>query len=106
MSKAIGGAAPLSGMLPAAGALTGTGKQLTSTFSQADRVLKAATDLSGQIKSKDEVVFEYKLVVTGSTSPMLQKLFKAKAESDGDSVISTLLSDAANSILEAVVKKP
>jgi len=37
---------------------------------------------------------------------MLQKLFKAKAESDGDSVISTLLADAATSVLETVVKKP
>lgn len=106
VSKVIGTAAPVVGLLPAAGAVTGTGKQLSSTVSQADRVLKAATDLSGQIKSKDEVVFEYKLVVTGGTTPMLQKLFKAKAESDGDSVISTLLADAANSILEAVVKKP
>lgn len=106
VSKVIGTAAPVVGLLPAAGAVTGTGKQLTSTVSQADRVLKAATDLSGQIKSKDEVVFEYKLVVTGSTTPMLQKLFKAKAESDGDSVISTLLSDAATSVLEAVIKKP
>ena len=38
-------------------------------MSQAERVLKAATDLSGQIKAKDEVIFEYKLVVTGSTTP-------------------------------------
>lgn len=106
VAKVIGSASPVVGMLPMAGAATGTTKQLASTVSQADRVLKAANDLSGQIKSKDEVVFEYKLVVTGSTTPMLQKLFKAKAESDGDSVISTLLADAANSILEAVVKKP
>ena len=105
VSKVIGTASPVIGLLPAAGALTGTGKSLTSTMSQAERVLKAATDLSGQIQAKDEVIFEYKLVVTGSTTPMAQKLFKAKAESDGDSVISTLLSDAASAILEAVVKK-
>ena len=105
VSKIIGTAAPVMGLLPAAGALTGTAKDLGSTVSQADRLLKAATDLSGQIKSKDEVVFEYKLVVTGSTAPMTQKLFKAKAESDGDSVISTLLADAANSILETIVNK-
>ncbi len=105
VSKVIGSASPVIGLLPAAGALTGTGKSLTSTMSQAERVLKAATDLSGQIKAKDEVIFEYKLVVTGSTTPMAQKLFKAKAESDGDSVISTLLSDAASAILESVVKK-
>ena len=106
VSKAIGAASPVIGLLPAAGALTGTGQQLTSTMSQADRVLKAATDMSGQIKAKDEVSFEYKLVVAGSTTPIAQKLLKAKADADGDQVISPLLADAANSILETVIKKP
>jgi len=106
VSKVIGTAAPVMGLLPAAGALTGTTKSLSSTVSQAERVLKAATDLSGQIQAKDEVIFEYKVVVTGSTTPMAMKLFSKKAESDGDSVIPTLLADAANAILEAVVKKP
>lgn len=63
-----------------------------------------ASDASSQIKSKDEVGFDYQLTrVNGAT--VTSNTMKRKANSDGEDVISPLLSQAANEILNAVLKK-
>ncbi len=63
-----------------------------------------ASDASLQIKSKDEVGFDYQLTrVDGSA--VASNSMKRKANSDGEDVISPLMSQAANEILKAVLKK-
>ncbi len=61
-------------------------------------------DASSQIKSKDEVGFDYQLTrVNGS--PVASNSMKRKANSDGEDVISPLTAQAASEILKAVLKK-
>ena len=61
-------------------------------------------EASSQIKSKDEVGFDYQLTrVDGSA--VTSNTMKRKANSDGEDVISPLTSQAANEILKAVLKK-
>lgn len=61
-------------------------------------------DTSSQIKSKDEVGFEYQLTRVNGAA-VTSNAAKRKANSDGEDVISPLLSQAANEILKAVVSK-
>ena len=61
-------------------------------------------DTSAQIKSKDEVGFEYQLTRVNGAA-VTSNSAKRKANSDGDDVISPLLSQAANEILKAVTQK-
>lgn len=97
-------ATPVVGMIPGGGATTtvaGAAGAATTT----DRVLKTATDLSGDIKAKDEISIEFKLTAQGGPTPKLANVMKAKAKKDGDQVLSTLLAEAANAILQAVTQK-
>ena len=61
-------------------------------------------DTSSQIKSKDEVGFDYQLTRVNGAA-VASNSSKQKANSDGDDVISRLLSQAANEILKAVNQK-
>jgi hypothetical protein len=63
-----------------------------------------SNDASSQIKSKDEVGFDYQLTrVNGSA--VASNSMKRKANSDGEDVISGLTSQAGSEILKAVLKK-
>ncbi len=61
-------------------------------------------DASSQIKSKDEVGFDYQLTRVNGAA-VTSNSMKRKANSDGDDVISALTSQAASEILKAVLKK-
>jgi hypothetical protein len=63
-----------------------------------------ANDTASQIKSKDEVGFEYQLTRVNGAA-VASNTQKRKANSDGDDVISPLLSQAAQEILKAVTQK-
>lgn len=60
--------------------------------------------LSGNVRSKDEVTLEVKLVTVGDDAVALSKQFKAKAKSDGDDIISAIIEQAAQAILDAIGK--
>lgn len=60
---------------------------------------------NGQIKSKDDVTVQYQLVPTGQTSPALQDSLKGKAKSDGEDVLTPLLTQEATAVLTQVTKK-
>ena len=55
------------------------------------------------MKSKDEITLDIKLVAADN-SPALTKQYKAKAKSNGDDIISPLIEQAAQEILDAVKK--
>jgi hypothetical protein len=70
-----------------------------------ETALKAMTDLSNRATAGDEVVFDFKLVEPGSEKPIFAKALKAKVRKDGDDVLSGLLVQAANDLLQATLKK-
>lgn len=60
---------------------------------------------NGQIKSKDDVSVQYQLVATGQTSPLTGNTLQGKAKSDGEDVLTPLLTQAATNVLTEVSKK-
>lgn len=60
--------------------------------------------LTANIKSKDEITLDVKLLSeTNNTSP-LAKQFKAKAKGDGDDIISDVIEQASQAIVDAIGK--
>ena len=81
-------------------------------YGSADHVGKAtqitimtAAEASGNVKAKDQLTLEIKLVAAGSQSPVAAKQFQAKAKSDGEDIISRLVEQAAQMIVDASAKK-
>jgi hypothetical protein len=64
-----------------------------------------ASDISGSIKSKDEITLEYKLESTDATRPGLASTAKAKAKSDGEDVLTPLVGKAAQAVVDVIGKK-
>ncbi|HEX8566042.1 MAG TPA: hypothetical protein VF648_10270 [Pyrinomonadaceae bacterium] len=62
-----------------------------------------AASVSQSVKSKDEITLEIKLAQSGSD--VLTRQYKAKAKSDGEDIISPLVQQAAQAIIDAAAKK-
>ena len=60
---------------------------------------------NGQIKSKDDVTVQYQLVPTGQTTAVAQNSLQGKAKSDGEDVLTPLLTQAATDVLTKVSQK-
>jgi len=60
---------------------------------------------NGQVKSKDDVTVQYQLVQTGQATPVVQNALQGKAKSDGEDVLTPMLQDTANTVLNTVTKK-
>lgn len=67
----------------------------------ATRSVYSAGQLAGNVKSKDEITLDIKLVSSANDSSALAKQFKAKAKSDGDDIISQVIEQAAQAIVDA-----
>jgi hypothetical protein len=104
-AKIMKNATPVVGLIPGTGAATAAAGTATTAATTTDKVLKAATDLSGNIKAKDEVSVAFKLTAPGQATPKLNHTLKAKAKTDGDQVLSALLAEAANAVLQAATQK-
>lgn len=94
------GAAPLLNDLP--GGKTAATVSTVATRSSAK--MSVAGDLAISIKAKDEVSLEYSLVNVQSQAVGGSGKLKAKASKDGDDILSSLLEQAVNSVLEAAIK--
>lgn len=57
---------------------------------------------NGQIKSKDDVTVKYQLVPTGQNTPTLDGTLQGKAKSDGEDVLTPMLTQTANAVLTQV----
>lgn len=68
----------------------------------ASRTISSAS-MSSQVKAKDEVTLDIKLTRIGGVSA-LAKVYKAKAKSNGDDIISQVIEQAATNIVEIVGK--
>lgn len=68
----------------------------------ATTTIVTAGSMSGNVRSKDELTLDLKLQSTADSRAILRKQFKAKARSDGDDIISQIVEQAAQAILDAV----
>lgn len=91
IAPALGNIVPVAGL---GGTVAG---QATSA------AIYTAASLSGKIKAKDEIALEVKLQQS-SGATALSKQYKAKAKSDGEDIISVVIEQAAQAILEASKK--
>jgi len=79
-----------------AGAIAG---QVAST------AIYSAASTSASVKSKDELQLEVKLQTPGNATPLVAKQLKAKAKSDGEDILSPIIEQAAQAIMDVAVKK-
>jgi hypothetical protein len=70
----------------------------------ASTVIYTAASAAGNVKTKDELTLDIKVSSTGGATALV-KQYKAKAKSDGEDIISPIIQQAAQAILDAVVKK-
>ena len=70
----------------------------------AGSAIVTAASMSGNMKSKDELSLDLKLQSTADNSVALTKVLKVKAKSDGEDIISSIIEQAAQSILDTVGK--
>ncbi len=86
-------------MIPMAGGVAGAvASQVVST------AIITATSVSGNVKSKDELSLDFRMSSTTDNRTPLAKQFKTKAKADGDDIISALVEQAAQAIIDTVGK--
>lgn len=67
-------------------------------------IITAAT-ISNDIKAKDQLTLDIKLQSPAEASAIVVRQFKAKAQSNGEDIISPVIEQAAQAILTAAVKR-
>ena len=70
----------------------------------ATTAIVTASSFSSNVKNKDELTLDLKLTSIADNIVALARQFKAKAKSDGDDIISTVLEQAAQAILDTAGK--
>jgi hypothetical protein len=96
LAPVLSSVTPLGGMGgSAAGAVAG---------SVASTAIYTAAGISDDVKSKDEITLDLKVNSTGGAAA-LAKQFKQKAKGDGDDIITPIIEQAAQAILDAVATK-
>ncbi len=86
----------------------GLGKtaQTVSRVARASQTkLTTAADLAAGIKAKDEVTLEYNLFDAQTRAIATKGKIKAKANKDGEDILSSLLEQSINDVLTAALKK-
>jgi hypothetical protein len=98
--KDSAGAAPLLNDLGGSKAA----QTVSNVASQSSAKMSVAGDLAISIKAKDEFSLEYNLVNVASKATGTSGKLKAKASKDGEDVLSSMLEQAVNSVLESAIK--
>jgi hypothetical protein len=88
-----------------AGAAAAQAAGMAASQMAQQQAMNQLANFNGQIKSKDDVTVQYQLVATGQTTPVLQNTVQGKAKSDGEDVLTPLLTQAATSVLTQVSPK-
>lgn len=96
MGKGMGGAVAAQAASAAASA---------AAMSAQQQAMNQLAGFNQQIKSKDDVTVQYSLVQTGQTTPRIQSQLQGKAKSDGEDVLTPLLTQTANAVLTEATKK-
>jgi len=101
--KGGGGFGMFSKIAPVVGGiLPSTGATNTVAGSVATQSVYTAANVSGNIKSKDEITLDVKVNTPGTSVAVLSKQAKAKAKSDGEDIISPLVEQIAQAIVDAI----
>jgi hypothetical protein len=95
-APALGSVASMAGYGSRAGAVAG---HVAST------TIYTAASVSQSIKSKDELSLDVKLQAPEGEAPVVSKQLKAKAKSNGEDIISPLIEQAAQAILDAAARQ-
>lgn len=113
--KFMKAAGPMSSMIPMAGMAGGAGGMIAGQAAGAaaqiaaqsaqEQAMNQLAGFNGQIKSKDDVSVDYRLVPAGQEQPKLAASLKGKAKTDGEDVLTPLIEQAATTILTEVTKK-
>lgn len=83
----------------------GTGSRIGSVAGQvAAQSIITASAMSANVKSKDEITLDAKMNAPGSSAAVLSKQAKAKAKANGEDIISPVVEQIAQAILDAVAK--
>ncbi len=96
-AQSMAGMVPVLGMAGRAGAIVGQAAAQTA--------LSAAGQVASGVKAKSEVSLEYQLIAPGATSPLAANSERAKAQSEGQDVITPMVEHAAAAITGAILKK-
>jgi hypothetical protein len=70
----------------------------------ATNAIVTAGTMSANVKKKDEITLDLKVQSPADNASPLARQFKAKAESDGDDIISTVVEQAATAIVQSIGK--
>ncbi len=70
----------------------------------ASTVIITAANVSANVKAKDQLTLDMKLQAPGSAAAVIEKQYKAKAQSNGEDIISPIIEQAAQAILDAAKK--
>ncbi|HEX8247682.1 MAG TPA: hypothetical protein VF599_05905 [Pyrinomonadaceae bacterium] len=111
-------AGPMMSAIPNMGAIGGSGAggamagAVTQTIASAATQAAAQHDTSQQmanvsgnnIKAKDEITIEYKLVTAAENALVVTNTLKQKAKQNGEDVISPLVEQLANTVLETATQ--
>ena len=112
-------AAPMMGMIPNMGAMGGGGGMggamagaVTQTIVGAATQAATQQDISQQmagisgnnIKAKDEISLEYKLVTAAENAPVVANTLKQKAKQNGEDVITPLVEQLASTVLQTATQ--
>ncbi len=93
LGKMLSAAAPI---IPMAAGMPGV------VASQVISTAITASSLAGSVKKKDEISLDLKVQSPDATQPQFAKQFKAKAQSDGDDIISAIVEQAAQAIVNMI----
>lgn len=85
-----------------AGAAAAQAAGMAASQMAQQQAMNQLASFNGQIKSKDDVTVQYQLVGNGQTTPVLQNSLQGKAKSDGEDVLTPLLTQTANAVLTQV----
>jgi hypothetical protein len=88
-----------------AGAAAASAAAQVAAQAAQQQAMNQLAGFNGKIKSKDDVTVQYQLVPTGQTAPITQNSLQGKAKSDGEDVLTPLLTQAATDILTKVSQK-
>jgi hypothetical protein len=96
----------MSGSLGSAAAAQAAGAAASVAAASAQQLaIQQLAGFNGQIKPKDDVTVQYQLNLIGQPSPKLQNELVGKAKSNGEDVLTPLLTQAASTVLTEVTKK-
>lgn len=100
--KGGGGFGGMFGKTIAQGIGAGLGATGSIAGNVAAQTVVSASAASANVKSKDEITLEVKLNQPGNAAAVLSKQAKAKAKSDGEDIISPVVEQIANAVVNAV----